>query len=62
MSYESSKAWVDGFFDGYNGVLHQAGKGEDYDNGYSRGYETAQIHDANTLWMEQRGYNKGVRA
>ena len=59
---DHNKGWVDGFFDGYNGVPHEHGKGEDYDNGYNRGYSTAQVHDANTLWMEQRGHNKGVLA
>jgi hypothetical protein len=50
MTHEGNKAWNQGFMDGYNGVTHVAGKGADYDNGYNRGYETAQRQEATLTW------------
>jgi hypothetical protein len=50
MNSEGNKAFNDGFFDGYNGVPHVDGKGQDYDDGYSRGYATAQQEDAALNW------------
>lgn len=52
MTHEGNKQWNQGFFDGYNGVPHVDGKGTDYDNGYSRGYEVAQREDAALAWRQ----------
>jgi hypothetical protein len=48
MKTEGNLEWNQGFFDGHNGVPHASGKGEDYDDGYRRGYETAEIESAMT--------------
>ena len=50
MTNEGNKSWNDGFFDGYDGVPHKADRGADYDDGYARGYETAQREDAALSW------------
>lgn len=52
MTHEGNKQWNQGFFDGYEGVPHVDGKGADYDNGYARGYETAQREDAALAWRQ----------
>mgnify|MGYP003652560920 CR=1 FL=1 len=44
--------WNWGFDDGMKGVEHRPGKGEDYDNGYARGYETSEKQSANSQWFE----------
>lgn len=46
MNGVGNELWIQGFFDGYHGVEHVAGKGDDYDSGYARGYATAEAESA----------------
>jgi hypothetical protein len=46
MNGIGNEMWVQGFSDGYAGIPHVDGKGEDYDDGYSRGYATSETESA----------------
>lgn len=53
MTNEGNAMWNQGFMDGYNGVQHVPGKGQDYDDGYARGYATTQVEDDISLHEPQ---------
>ena len=53
ITHIGNEDWVAGYFDGYNGKPHESGRGKDYDDGYSRGYETSERESANAQWWEQ---------
>ena len=49
---EGNKDYNDGFLDAEKGIPHKGGRGNNYDDGYARGYETGERQSANQQWFE----------